>query len=571
MIRLKFFRFAFWLTGLLVSNQVLSQCSDEWVKQVSGLPTGNLANSSPSLVVDYQGNVIVSNVIVGADTILTDGEIFPETYSFTPNSDFFIAKYSNEGNLLWLKTIIGERDCGSLDIDTDGDGNIYVGGIMQNSINVDGTLIARPQESLPQPGYFILKFNSLGQLQWFHKGDWKSSRCYSLAWTGTDLAFVLPYSDSISIDSEVFYSDDTTSSQDMVFGRLDTDGNLINAVNIGGEGNVEVNELACDTNGCLLQGRFDQELSFDGTTVSTPSELHFELYQMSINSNYGLDWINYSQSSTGIDPRGYGLDLTDNGAVYFAGFYRNSAFTLESQQLPSPAQTDVFMGKLNRSDGSVVWLKKGSGSSFETSRCLATSAGFVWAGGEFYSETFEYEGTSFTNTTDGENDGFLFSLDADGKPKCSLQLEGFGQNGILRVDGFGDVQIAILGYFNGTLEFGGQTYEALGNYDLLVVKTCLECDSITGINELEHSFISSLTTSPNPAKEHVDVSYLTKGKGQLTIQLTDMYGKTLKSLKVSDDAGQIRLNLTDLSGGVYFCTLRQDGNILTTRKLIRQK
>ncbi|MBI1289395.1 MAG: T9SS type A sorting domain-containing protein [Flavobacteriales bacterium] len=554
------------IVGLSSPLTTSAQCISQWVKQISGLPIGNLSNSSPSLVIDFQGNVIVSNVVVGADTIITDGQVFPETNSFNPNSDFFIAKYNSEGDLLWLKTILGERECGSLDLAVDANGNIYVGGIMQNSITVDGILIERPPESLPQPGYFILKFNSQGVLQWSQKGDWKSSRCYRLAWTGSDLAFVIPYSDSVSVGGEVFYSDDIAWQQDMVFGRLDEDGNLLNAVNIGGEGNVEVNSFDCDSIGCILQGRFDRELTFDGTTVSTPAENHFELYQMSINSDYGLDWLNHSQSSPAIDPRAYGLSLSGNDDVYFSGFYWNSAFSIAGEQLPVPTENDVFVGHLERSDGNITWLKKGSGNSFDATKCMTSSGNSVWFAGEFYSDVFDYEGSSFTNTPDGENDGFLLSFDSDGKPKCGLQLEGVGQNGILQVESFGDGHVGLLAYLDSTIEFGGQTYDAQGNYDLLVIKTCLPCDTLTGVGEVEKEQ-AHLSIYPNPLTTQTKLTYRAPQGSRPTMQLRDMLGRLVKTVQLPSNEGTYTLDARGLGAGVYFCTLLNGVEVLATQKL----
>lgn len=561
------------MAGLFLPLSLGAQCSNQWVRQISGVPTGNFANGSPSMVIDHLGNVIVSNVIVGADTILTDGQEFPETNSFPPNDDFFIAKYNSTGSLVWLKTVLGVRSCGPFDMDTDGTGNIYVGGIMQNSINVDGTLIERPTQSLPQPGYFILKFNPEGQLQWYHKGDWKGSRCYRLTWTGSDLAFVIPYSDSVSVGGEVFYSDDISWHQDMVFGKLDTDGNLIEAVNIGGEGNVEVNSLACDLEGCILQGRFDRELSFDGTSVETPAENHFELYQMSIGPNYNLDWLNHSQSLPAIDPRAYGLGLSNDGYVYFSGFYSHSGFNLGDLQLPASVQDDIFMGQLSRSDGSITWLKKGTGSSFDGTKCLVTHGSHIWIAGDFYSDILGYEGSSFTNSIDDENDGFLLSLEADGKLKCGLQLEGFGQNGILQVDAFGDGHIAILAYFNGTVDFGGQTYSAQGNYDLLVIKTCLPCDTLTSINEAQRA-IPILQLYPNPASQTLRFKIQGSEFQVQNVAITDMLGhKVLNSPPSKEGSREVsfEMDLSTLAPGLYTVSATlQSGETLRQRLVVQR-
>ena len=293
---------------------------------------------------------------------------------------------------------------------------------------------------------------------------------------------------------------------------------------------------------------------------------------MSINANYGLDWLNHSQSFPAIDPRAYGLSLSGEEEAYFSGFYWNSAFTIAGEQLPAPVENDVFVGHLERSDGSITWLKNGSGNSFDATKCMTSSDGSIWVGGEFYSDVFDYEGETFTNTTDGENDGFLFSLDTDSKPKCGLQLEGTGQNGILQVESFGDGHVALLAYLNGTVEFGGQTYEAQGNVDLLVIKTCLPCDTLTGVKEIlnANEFVL-LQNVPNPFAERTTITYLIPTDAtRAEIVFHNALGQQVKSVSIKDTgAGSLNVFAADLSTGIYTYTLVIDGNVVDSKKMTK--
>ncbi|MFM1874833.1 MAG: hypothetical protein RL266_570 [Bacteroidota bacterium] len=569
MTKSKSILFTFLLVGILISNHGMAQCPDQWVQQISALPSGNLANNEPNLVIDKDGNVIVSNAVFNADTLIAGGQVFPETNSIpSPNTDFFIAKYDNAGTFLWLKTILGAANCSPFDMDVDVEGNIYVGGLMTESMTIDGLLIEFPAFFTTYPGYFILKFSPSGELLWHHTATYKSSRCYRLSWNGDNLTFAIPYSDSVEIGGQVFYSD---GEQDILIGQLSSNGSLIDAVNIGGTGNITANSLECDSIGCILQGQYDDELVYDGIVLSTGSSSINGFYQLAFDPTNSVLWANSSVNSSSLNARVRGLAFTADNEAFFGGFYWNDSFLLDGNSLPSPERDDFFIGKLNRTSGSVSWLKKTNGESWEGLWSMAEYQGNAIVAGEFYSDSVSFDNEYVDNTNDGENDGIAFSISNDGDLRCALNIAGTGQNAIQQVDFFNDGHIALLAYVNGSVDFGNNTYTAQGGYDLLVIKTCLSCDSITGVDEIDKSTISSLTISPNPVNDNLDVLFETNTNGRLSIQITDTYGRVLRSLNVPDRIGQTSLNLTDLSSGVYFCTLLRDDNILATKKLMRQK
>ncbi len=556
------------MAGLFLPVSIIAQCTDEWVQQISGLPTGNLANVSPSMVVDHLGNVIVCNVIVGADTIITDDQIFPETYSFTPNSDLFLAKYNSLGSLVWLKTIIGEQDCAPLDIAVDDDGNIYVGGLMSHSITIEGVVYERPGAT--QLGFFIMKLSASGDLQWLQKSDFNGSRCYSLYWTGEDLAFAIPFTGTVELDGQVYSADVPVnpSYQDILFGRLSPNGELLSAFQIGGMGNVDVRALICDESGYLLQGQFDLELTFDGATLTTPAQAHYSLYQLAVSNDGSLLWAHKSMNGPDLYVLPYGMGLTNGDKVIFSGVYDYSALTIDGMTIGNTAARDIFVGELNRSDGSVNWLKKASGSQTDYTETLVSKGANSWLGGYFWSSQFDYEGFQLDNTNDGEYDGFVVSIDNDGKPRCGIGFHGNGQEAIRSIQITEDLQLLALVSFNNTIEFNGQTYTAQGNYDLLVIKTCLPCDTLTSIAETTQTQPVSLNIYPNPFSTQCQLNYRTAQGTQPTLQLTDMLGRTVQTIQLSSHEGTYILDAATLGTGIYFCSLVSGAEVLATQKLV---
>jgi hypothetical protein len=56
---------------------------------------------------------------------------------------------------------------------------------------------------------------------------------------------------------------------------------------------------------------------------------------------------------------------------------------------------------------------------------------------------------------------------------------------------------------------------------------------------------------------------------QLTI--TDLLGKELSSYSVPEDSSELEVNLEGLSPGIYYYSLRSQGKVLKTSKLIITK
>jgi PKD repeat protein len=96
-------------------------------------------------------------------------------------------------------------------------------------------------------------------------------------------------------------------------------------------------------------------------------------------------------------------------------------------------------------------------------------------------------------------------------------------------------------------------------------------EAFTGIgakdSDLEVSG-NNIQVNPNPAKEQTVISY-TFGKGTArSITVTDMYGRTLRVFNVTDDKGQITLETSSYSPGVYMVTGYADNKSIGSKRLI---
>jgi PKD repeat protein len=82
---------------------------------------------------------------------------------------------------------------------------------------------------------------------------------------------------------------------------------------------------------------------------------------------------------------------------------------------------------------------------------------------------------------------------------------------------------------------------------------------------------SSIQLNPNPAKEQTVISYtFTTGSNRI-INVTDMYGRTIKTFNVTDDKGTITLQTGAYSSGVYMVTGFSDNKLVESKRLVITK
>jgi len=97
--------------------------------------------------------------------------------------------------------------------------------------------------------------------------------------------------------------------------------------------------------------------------------------------------------------------------------------------------------------------------------------------------------------------------------------------------------------------------------------TCNACDLVSTNNlEVDQTIFSM---APTIANTQTTLYFSEEINNEKTVQLYNVTGALLKEITVGNSAAQLELNTSDLSGGLYFVTVRTDQKI-ATRKLIKQ-
>ena len=93
-----------------------------------------------------------------------------------------------------------------------------------------------------------------------------------------------------------------------------------------------------------------------------------------------------------------------------------------------------------------------------------------------------------------------------------------------------------------------------------------------GISELNKQAVRTFETYPNPANSAVFVKYgLNKESSDVELVLHSLTGSVIKTIPVSVSENTVRIDINDLAQGIYFCSLKVDGVISSSKKIVVTK
>ncbi|MCZ4317449.1 SBBP repeat-containing protein [Aequorivita viscosa] len=254
-----------------------------WAKQTGGIDWDN----GFSIIIDATGN------------ILTTGN-FQYTVDFDPGAgttnltaegswDIFIQKLDADGNFLWAKQMGGPSEELSASIATDTNGNVYITGYFQGTVDFD-------------PG---------------------SETSYLTSSGGLD-AFIQ---------------------------KLDVNGNFLWVKQLGSTGFDEGKSIVVDANGNVyVTGYFSHTVDFDpGAGVANlTSEGGADIFILKLDTNGDFVWANRIGGSE--DDTGNCIFIAADGYIFTTGDFRETADFdpgPETSNLTSAGLTDIFILKLS--------------------------------------------------------------------------------------------------------------------------------------------------------------------------------------------------------------------------------
>jgi len=114
---------------------------------------------------------------------------------------------------------------------------------------------------------------------------------------------------------------------------------------------------------------------------------------------------------------------------------------------------------------------------------------------------------------------------------------------------------------------------------LLIVGNGSPCDGPEGertgkivLEEIVSSTSAIQSLVPNPAENQVSVYYtIVKGKNLYELKIINSDGRQIAKYRISPETQKLDVDCTNLSPGIYFTSLLEDGKIVSTKKLVIAK
>ncbi|MGI8893094.1 MAG: SBBP repeat-containing protein, partial [Bacteroidia bacterium] len=333
-------------------------------------------------------------------------------------NDVFILKLSPTGSLVWAKRVGGTGYEYSYTISVDSNGNVYTAGRFEDTVDFD-------------PG------------------------------TGTNYLT-------------------SAGGSDMFILKLDSSGNFIWAVSMGGTGTDQINAIELDFNGNIYaSGVFNDTANFHpgAGTYNLISQGLEDFFILKLNSAGVLEWA-HGFGSTGND-RSYSITTDASGNVYATGVFSG---TLDFDpgagiyNLTSAGNFDIYIVKM-KTNGDFIWARNMGGTSFDFGYDITTDQfGNIYTTGYFQGTAgFDPGAGSFNLTSQGNYDIFIHKMDTAGNFIWARSMGGLNEDRGYSIvtDHLGDVYLT--GYFIGDVDFDHSNdtliHTAAGNADFYIHKT----------------------------------------------------------------------------------------------------
>lgn len=352
-------------TNVGISGQTLQGASDYyvakydsnqkllWTKEV-GASGGD--TSGNGVATDSSGNVY----IVGTTTVGISGQTHKSQEGY---SDYFIAKYDNNGNLQWTEEVGSDgQETGATfakAVVTDSSGNIYVTG---------GTFVNITQSSQSfSSSYFVAKYNGTGTVQWIQQFA-DNENLDNVAGLGV----AMDNNGNIYVTGSTSSLDGTTT--DYFVAKHDNNGNLLWNKEVGASasgGDTEGNGVATDSGGNIyITGKTSGGIS--GQMLQGIQDYFIAKYDISGE----LLWTKEVGASVG-DTEGNGVATDSSGNIYITG---STNVAISSQTLQGG--NDYFAAKYD-SSGNLLWTKEiGASKGYVNGNSIAVTGSNIYVTGD---------------------------------------------------------------------------------------------------------------------------------------------------------------------------------------------
>ncbi len=309
------------------------------------------------IVLDSEGNVFIAGYYQNS-VDFNPGAPFDYLLSMGA-SDGFIAKYDNDGNFIWVKTVSGTTTEAVNKLRIDAEGNLYFAGIFNGTVDFDPGAGTNNLTAGGLTSLYVCKWDSLGTVEWVYSEGGVIDEAYDLVLTNSGEIYATGY---YSADGDFEPGIGTTmvygyGTKDIFVLKLDTAGNFIWARGMGGtKQDAGVSIVVDDLGYSYTTGWFEDTADFDpGVGVFEQIRALYNGYICKLSPDGNLVWAGTIGAES--DDLGYGIAIDQNTDIYNVGTFRYDAnfdFGTDTVELSALGLRDGYLAKYD-SSGVLYW------------------------------------------------------------------------------------------------------------------------------------------------------------------------------------------------------------------------
>ncbi|RWW92006.1 T9SS type A sorting domain-containing protein [Flavobacterium cerinum] len=490
--------------------------SYQWLKTVS-IGAANTQTTGYVTVSDHSGNIYFSGF---KDTPIYYNDLLGNIY---------YNKYNTNGDVLFSKVFTGK--CNPYAIKSDSQGNIIIAIGYLDSVTIDTTFIAAPNNNM---NYLVAKLDTNGNLLWYKR----------LSITDADVADFR----AIATDGDDAIYIGYDSFMDSYITKYSASGSEL--LNIEQQNVNRITSVAVDTEGNIYAAGGCAGIDSKYAGVDVPTDFNYNSYVVKYSPQGTYQWLKYIDDITCPDSPTVLANTPDE--IYFSSYlFVNTGFDDIEIEGPGDFSEDIFISKLNAS-GNFQWVREASGTGSVTignrNYLNLDSMGNIYFTGST-SGTLNWGNgisTSIISTTI-QNDALVLKYNSDGNVLFAKTAGGPSEDKIdcITINELGDIFIS--GIATGNVNF--DTVEHLApefeSYPFLAKIS----HGTAGIKipERENIFLY-----PNPTSDNIEIKGIDAGiKGIIITTL----GQKVIDFNTTPAAP---ISIGSLSAGIYF--IKIEGN-----------
>ncbi len=388
-----------------------------------------------------------------------------------------ILAYGQNGQFSWVSTAGGSSSDYNYGAYTDAQGNTYVTGKFKSDPMDFGNGV-----SISTSGnydIYVAKYDANGVAQWAVDAGSPGSSSPDEGRAVTVDANGYVYVTGAFFGTAYFSATDSlvsTGNFDIFIAKYDNDGNFIwakQAYSAGGNQDKGTGIVTDADGNVYVTGYWGDDMGdtlfYDGTAVLNGIGDR-DMFVMKIDGDGNFQW-----AVTGgniYKEEAKAIDVDEDGNVYVTGHYDDTTGVFGSTTLPYVDDNEVFIIKLDGSNGNYLWAKglvgngKDGGNAIEASVEQGPDNGIVLVAG-YFNDDIAYDANTMTSF--GDDDILLSAFDKDGSFLGMAQFGGDGEDKAYAVNLVFE-NIYIGGYSKSDIIVGTDTLTNYGRKDALLIK-----------------------------------------------------------------------------------------------------